>query len=281
MHAHSKAVCLLLLTALLWSTGGVLIKWMAWHPLAIAGMRSAVAALFLWAVLGRPRFAWTWVQLSGAAAHAASVVLFVTATSLTTAANAIVLTYTAPIYVALGSGWVLGESVTRGDWWAIGAVLVGMAFFFLDQLTLAGWWGNMCAMGAGLAFAWLVLAWRHQAADSPLAMVLLGNVMAALVGLPFMFTSLPPLSTWVALGLAGSVQLGLSFVLYRRAMPHVSAVEAVLIPAIEPLLNPLWVFLSLGETPGGWAMVGGALVIVAITWRGMSTARATPLATLP
>lgn len=279
MHAHAKAVLLLLLTALLWSTGGVLIKWMAWHPLAIAGMRSAIAAVFLWAVLGRPRITWSWMQLSGAAAHAASVLLFVTATSLTTAANAIVLTYTAPIYVALGSGWLLREPVTKGDWWAVGTVLLGMGFFFCDQLTLAGWWGNLCAMGAGVAFAWLVLSWRQQQGDAPLAMILLGNVMAALVGLPFMLQSVPPLGTWLALGFAGSVQLGLSFVLYRRAMPHVSAVEAVLIPAIEPLLNPLWVFLSLGETPGGWALFGGTLVIAAITWRGLTAAKAMPLAT--
>ncbi len=274
MSAHTKAVILLLCTALLWSTGGVFIKWITWHPLAIAGMRSAIAALVLWAVLGRPRFTWSWMQVSGAGAHAASVLLYVTATKLTTAANAIVLTYTAPIYVALCSAWLLREPVTSVDWLAILVVIVGMTLFFFDQLTWAGWWGNVCAMGGGMAFAWVVLSMRKQHQASSLETVLLGNVLAALVGLPYMWQQPPTdVTSWLALGLAGTLQLGLSFVLYSIAMKRVSAVEAILIPAIEPILNPLWVVLFIGEIPGGWALLGGTLVILALTARGLVAPR--------
>ncbi|MGE3539398.1 MAG: DMT family transporter [Candidatus Tectimicrobiota bacterium] len=266
---------MLLLTACLWSTGGVLIKWITWHPLAIAGMRSAIAALFLWSVLRRPHFTWTAAQIGGGIAHAASVLLFVAATKLTTAANAIVLVYTAPIYVALGSAWFVHEPVRRYDWGVIACVLGGMVFFFLDQLSFAGWWGNICAIAAGLAFAWLVLCLRQQQHDSSLETVLLGNVLAGCAGLPFMVQTLPDLTSWFALLLAGTLQIGLSFVLYSQAIKHVSAVEAVLIPAIEPLLNPLWVMLLLGETPGPWALLGGSMVIASITSRGILASRHT------
>lgn len=269
MSTHTKAVVLLLLTACLWSTGGVLIKWIAWHPLAIAGMRSALAGLFLWAVLRRPHFTWSATQIGGGLAHAASVLLFVTATKLTTAANAIVLVYTAPIYVALLSRWFLREPVTRVDWLVIPCVLGGMALFFLDQLTLEGWWGNICAIAGGLAFAWLVLCMRRQQQASPLETVLVGNVIAALAGVPWMFETLPDLTSWVALGISGTLQIGLSFVLYSQAIKHVSAVEAVLIPMIEPLLNPLWVLLVLGELPGPWALLGGAMVVLTLALRGL------------
>lgn len=272
MSNHARAVLLLILTACLWSTGGVLIKWITWHPLAIAGMRSAFAALFLWAVLGRPAFSWSAIQISGGIAHAASVLLFVTATKLTTAANAIVLVYTAPVYVALFSTWFLHEPVRRLDWLVIAGVLGGMGLFFLDQLSLAGWWGNLCAIGGGMAFAWLVLCMRQQQAAA-LQTVLLGNIIATLAGAPFMFQSFPDAASWLGLGLSGTLQIGLSFVLYSRAIQHVRAIEAVVIPMIEPLLNPLWVMLLLGEVPGRWARLGGAVVVLAVTSRGLTTLR--------
>jgi drug/metabolite transporter (DMT)-like permease len=122
----------LVASALLWSVGGVLIKWVEWHPLAIAGVRSAIAAATLWAVLRRPRFDWSAAQIGGAVAYAATVLLYVSAVKLTTAANAILLQYTAPIYVALFGAWFLGERTTWLDWLAIACSLGGMALFFRD-----------------------------------------------------------------------------------------------------------------------------------------------------
>jgi drug/metabolite transporter (DMT)-like permease len=273
MSEHKKAIMLLLLTAVLWSTGGLLIKWVAWNALAIAGMRSMIAAVFLLGVLGRPRFTWSAAQIGGALAYASCVLCFVTATKLTTAANAILLVYTAPIYVALCSAWYLQEKVSRLDWLTIALVMGGMGLFFLDQLTLAGWWGNVCAIAGGLTMAWTVLCLCKQKDASALETVLLGNVMAAVIGLPFMFGTWPGFSSWVALALAGTVQIGLAFVLYTRAIKAVSAVDAVLIGVIEPVLNPLWVLLVIGEVPGPWVMLGGTVVVLSITVRGLLTAR--------
>ena len=269
IQERQKAVMLLFCTAVLWSTGGLLIKWVEWHPMAIAGMRSAIAAAFLLLVLKRPQFTWSGVQMSGSVAYAASVVGFVVATRLTTAANAILLVYTAPIYVAMLSAWFLQERVTAFDWLTILLVLSGMGLFFFERLTVEGFWGNICAIVGGMAFAWVVLCLRKQQGTSLLETVLLGNMIAALVGMPFMFRTLPDLSSWVALLLSGTVQIGLAFVLYVIAMRSVSALEAILIPVIEPLLNPLWVFLLLGEVPSLWTVIGGSVVVVSVTVRGL------------
>jgi drug/metabolite transporter (DMT)-like permease len=269
MQARKKAIMFLLCTAVLWSTGGLLIKWIEWHPMAIAGMRSAIAATFLLLVLKRPQFTWSGVQMSGGAAYAASVLSFVVATKLTTAANAILLVYTAPIYVALLSAWFLQERVTTLDWLTILLVLSGMGMFFFERLTVEGFWGNICAIVGGMAFAWVVLCLRKQQGTSLLETVLLGNMIAALVGVPFMFGAMPDLSSWIALLLSGTLQIGLAFVLYAIAIRSVSALEAILIPVIEPLLNPFWVFLLLGEVPSLWTVIGGSVVVVSVTARGL------------
>ena len=269
LEERPKAVVLLLCTAVLWSTGGLLIKWIDWHPMAIASMRSAIAAAFLLLVLRRPRFTWSGVQIGGGIAYACCMLGFVAATKLTTAANAILLVYTAPIYVALWSAWFLQERVTTLDWVTILLVLGGMGLFFLERLTVAGFWGNVCAIGGGMAFAWVVLCLRKQKGTSVLETVVLGNLIAALVGLPFMFHGLPSVSSCMALVLSGTLQIGLAFILYAIAIRSVSALEAILIPMIEPLLNPLWVFLLLGETPSFWAVVGGIIVVASVTVRGL------------
>ncbi len=267
-----KAIGFLIVTAILWSSGGLLIKWISWNPMAIAGMRSAVAALVLLVALRRPRLTWSSAQIGGAIAYTVTVILFVLANKLTTAANAILLQYTSPIYVALFGAWFLGERATWLDWTTILVVIGGMGLFFLDDLTTGGFWGNVCAISSGVTFACFVLFMRKQKNDSPLESVFLGNIFTALIGFPFMFQTMPNASSWVGLLLSGMLQLGLSHVLYSVAIKHVTALEAILISVIEPILNPLWVLLVLGEAPGPWAFLGGFVVLVSVTIRYVVTA---------
>jgi len=269
---RSKAIGFLVVTAVLWSSGGLLIKWISWNPIAIAGMRSVVAALVLLVALRRPNLTWSSAQIGGAIAYAVTVTLFVLANKLTTAANAILLQYTSPIYVALFGAWFLGERATRLDWTTIFVVIGGMALFFLDDLTIGGFWGNVCAISSGVTFACFVLFMRKQKNDSPLESVFLGNILTALIGFPFMFEAMPSASSWVGLMLSGVLQLGLSHVLYSAAIKHVTALEAILISVIEPILNPLWVLLIMGEAPGPWAFLGGFIVLVSVTIRYVVTA---------
>ncbi len=267
---HRRALLLLLLTAVLWSLGGVLIKWVNWNPVAIAGTRSLIGAALIWMVFRRElRFTWTFDLIGGAVAYAGTVVLFVIANKLTTAANAILLQYTAPIYVALFSPWFLGERADRRDWLTLLVMLCGMALFFMDELSLDGYLGNGIALVSGLCFAWLTLFLRRQKNGSALPSLLLGNLLAGVIGLPFMFQSMPDLSSGVGLLLMGVVQLGLPYILYALALRHIRAVEGILIPMIEPVLNPVWVFLMMGEQPSPLALVGGAIILGAVLFRAL------------
>jgi drug/metabolite transporter (DMT)-like permease len=258
------------LTALLWSTGGVLIKWIQWHPLALCGARSAIAALLLWAVLKRPQFNWSFAQIGGAVSYAATVLIYVSAVKLTTAANAILLQYTAPMWVALFGAWFVGERTSRLDWLAVALSLAGMVLFFRDGLASQSLVGDLLAVLSGITMAWMTLFLRKQKDGSPLESVLLGNVLAAVVGLPFVLNSPPPnVPGLLALILMGLFQLGLPYVLYTAAIKQVTALEAMLVATIEPILNPIWVLLLVGERPSVWALLGGALVVAAITGRGL------------
>jgi drug/metabolite transporter (DMT)-like permease len=267
-----QAIGFLVVTAILWSSAGVLIKMISWNPIAIAGMRSAIGTLVLLVFLRRPHLTWSSAQIGGAVAFAATVILFVLANRLTTAANAILLQYTSPIFVALLGAWFLGERATRLDWATIFVVIGGMALFFLDDLTTGGLWGNVCAIASGVTFACFVLFMRKQKNDSPLESAFLGNILTALIGFPFMLEAMPSASSWVGLMLSGVLQLGLAQVLYSAAIKHVTALEAILIAVVETILSPVWVLLVMGEAPGPWALLGGFVVLVSVTIRYVVTA---------
>jgi drug/metabolite transporter (DMT)-like permease len=273
MEKRSKAILSLLLSAILWSSGGLFIKMVSWNPVAIAGLRSLIAMVVIIAYVRHPRFTWTFPQIGGAVAYAVTVTLFVVATKLTTAANAILLQYTAPVYVAFLSAWILKERPRWFDWLTIGVVIGGMTLFFLDHLAPGNLLGNGFAILSGVSFAFLVLFMRKQRNESPVETVLLGNLLTGLVGLPFMFESMPDALSWLGLLFLGVIQLGVSYVLYSKAIKYVTALEAILIPGIEPILNPIWVFLILGERPGKWALIGGAIVLISVTLRSLIAIR--------
>ena len=277
---HTRAIGQLILAALCWSAGGLLIKSVDWPPLAVAGGRGLIAAVFL-AATNRPlRFHFSGMQILGAVAYAACTVTFVIATKMTTAANAILLQYTAPVWIALLGAWFLGERATRADWITIVVVLGGMGLFVADGLKLTSLTGNLIGAASGVAFAIMTLALRKQKSGSPVESIILGNLLAFLVGLPEIVhaPALPPVG-WLALGALGCIQLGVSYWLYARAIRHVTALEAVLVPVIEPLLNPVWVLIVYRERPSSLALVGGALVLSAVTWRALGSLRARPSVT--
>jgi drug/metabolite transporter (DMT)-like permease len=256
-----RYVFLLLFTAFFWSLGGVLIKSIDWNPVAIAGSRSLIA-IFLIAIL-RPsvlrRFSWT--AVFGGMAYTITVVLFVVATKLTTAANAIFLQYTAPIYIALLSPWLLRERVSRFDWILIGVAFGGIALFFCDGLSLAGTWGVIAALTSGVSYAWLTMLMRREKSASPEAAVFLGNLMTVLVAAPAMW---PPVNlghNWPWLLALGVLQLTIPYLLYARAIRHVRALDASIVSMIEPILNPIWVMFAVGERPAQWAIIGGCIVL--------------------
>ena len=153
------------------------------------------------------------------------------------------------------------------DWITISIVFGGMALFFMDDLAAGGVWGNILAAISGVSFAFTAIFMRMQKDGRPIDSVLLGNILTFLICLPFMFKPVSDMKSWIALIILGLLQLGLSYILYSFAIKHVTALEALLIPVLEPILNPLWVFLVIGELPGLWSIIGGVIVLIAVTFR--------------
>lgn len=273
MNEKSKAMLLMAATALMWSSGGLVIKLVDWHPMAITGVRSALAALTLLLLFrGRLSFRLSPVRLGAALGYAGLLITNVAATKLTTAANAILLAYTAPIYVALLAPVFLKEKTRRSDWLFIAITVCGMVLFFLDKLSPSGWWGNVIAMGTGISYAVFTLCMRAQKDASPVESVIMGHGITALCGLPFMLTTAPGAEGWLGLVYLGVLQQGVSLALYTWAIKRLGAVEAILIMTLEPIFNPVWVALGYGELPGAWAVAGGVVVISAVTLRGLLAA---------
>jgi drug/metabolite transporter (DMT)-like permease len=213
----------------------------------------------------------------GAASYALMVICFVVATRRTTAANAIFIQYTSPVYVALLSWPLLRERITAVDLVACAGVLVGMVLFFRDGLSAEALGGNVIAIVSSFGAAGLPLALRadqraltragelRAAAISPALMIALGDLAAVLLCTPAMLASpLHGARSWLLLAGLGLGQIGLPYVLYGIAIRRLTALEGSLVPALEPILNPVWVALGTGETPGPSAMVGGGFVLASV-----------------
>jgi drug/metabolite transporter (DMT)-like permease len=273
---HRQAVALLALCAVLWSTAGVLFKLVDWNAGAIWSVRSAIAATVLW-LWRRPSFARiSAAEWRGAGSLAATTGLFILANKLTTAANAILIQYSAPIWVALLGAWLLGERATRIDWLTIITVIGGIVLFFFEQLSFDHVAGNLVALCAGVAFAVNVVSFRQVALtpgagpSDPLRPMLLGNLIGTVLGAPFLLASPPPGATgWAALAALGLFQQAAAYFCYAWAIRHTTAIEATLVSGIEPMLSPIWVAIAFGERPGPWAVLGGAIVVGAVTARGV------------
>jgi len=262
----------ILAAAILWSTAGAAIKLCGLDGFQIASGRSAVAALVIFALFPSARALPTRRTLAVAVAYAATVVLFVLATKHTTAANAIFIQDTAPLYVMLLSPLVLRERPTRQELAAAPVYACGLGLFFFDQLSPGQLTGNLLAVASGVAFASCIVGLRWVR-GSDLAAVAWGNVIAAAGALPFALGG--PAPTTLDLGLLlflGTFQLGFSYALFSIGLRHVSAIEASLLMLLEPVLNPVWTFLLAGERPGPWALAGGAVILAATLWRTLPKA---------
>jgi drug/metabolite transporter (DMT)-like permease len=257
----SKYVLLLLSTAVLWSLGGVLVKSIDLAAVTIAGSRSLIATVIMTFAMRGTIQKISWQTCPGAIAYSATVFLFVVATKLTTAANAIFLQYTAPVYIALISPWYLRERTEWRDWVLVFIALFGIGLFFLDRLSPQGLSGIIAALASGFSFAWLTVLMRRQKEGSPEAVILLGNALTFLIALPWMFPIPALAQNGPRLLVLGCVQLTIPYLLYSIAIRHVRALDAAVISIIEPILNPIWVMLATNERPSFWAVVGGTIVL--------------------
>ena len=256
--------------AILWSSGGLFIKLAPMPGLAVAGGRSLVAGIFYLLAMRPNLRAARW---STAAAYAGCIVTFVSATKLTTAANAIFLQYTGPAYVLLLSPWLLAEPLRAIDGACVVLSLAGMSLFFVGKVAAGQALGNVLGVVSGVFFALAIVLLRRDAKggeDTALPSTALGNLIAAAVTLPWLLKAAPAIATPRGLSVLlylGVVQLGVAYWLFVRGVRKVPAAEASLISMLEPVLNPVWVLVGFGERPGPWAIAGGAVVVGAVVLR--------------
>ncbi|HEY8089547.1 MAG TPA: DMT family transporter [Polyangiaceae bacterium] len=290
--SRAGGVALVLAAAVLWSTGGLGIKSVHGAALSIAGWRGLFALPVLAGLVvvrarragpgwARPlRRAWTWL---GAASYAVMVICFVVATRWTTAADAIFIQYTSPVYVALLSWPLLRERVTWRGALACAGVLAGMVLFFGDGLSTTARLGNLVAVVSSFGAAGLPLSLRAEqitlrsgdardlaaAAVAPALAILAGDVAAVLLCSPAMLASPPGARDLLLLAALGLGQIGLPYLLYALAVPRLTALEGSLVPTLEPILNPVWVALGTGELPGPMAIVGGGFVLASVVLQAL------------
>lgn len=257
----------LLIVALLWSSGGVLIKMLDWPGPTIACLRGLIVFIaFIPLMRGQFRLE---RGLEGlvAALYAGALFSFVVATKLTSAANAIVLQYSAPVFVAIFSWYFLKERISKRDLVFISLIIGGMILFFLDQLSSDGMLGNLIAILSGASFGAMVIAIRNLDQRASLRGVWYGNFILAL---GVIFVPIPEFidiqSTFQIMALS-LFQIALPYYLYSQVAQRVPSLDTILILTLEPILNPIWVMLTLGEKPGPWAILGAIVVILGVTLR--------------
>jgi DME family drug/metabolite transporter len=275
MNARRKGVLLVAAAALLWSTGGIGIKAVAEPPLKVTFYRSLFAAIAL--MLFLPREAWatrrwrsTPAFILAIISYAACLTTFVVATKWTTAANAIFLQYAGAIWVLLLSPIVVREPLRARDAIAIAVALGGMALFFVGRFESRGMAGNVMALLSSVFFAALILSLRREH-DASQATVTWGNVLTALAVLPFVAPNLSlSLTSLGVLLFLGAFQIALAYSLFAKGLAYVTATQASITGMLEPICNPMWVFLILGERPSPFAIAGAVVVLTAIAWHTLS-----------
>jgi drug/metabolite transporter (DMT)-like permease len=269
----------ILIAAVLWSTGGLFIKWTILPAFAVLFYRSCFALLVVAFVTRKQGFGLNKVTAVASVLYAALIVLFVTATKMTTAANAIFLQYTAPVYLLIFEPLIYKEKFRARDLVTVLVCLGGMTLFFVGKLRPEDVAGNILALASGVTFAAYFLLLRHPSSRlvNRASSAIYGNILVILLAFPWGLAALPGLTQHDALSVIylGTIQIGLAYVLFTYAMAHgVRSLDAGIIGYAEPVLNPLWVFLVLGEKPSQWALLGGAIIIVAVIVHMFVDARA-------
>ncbi len=265
----NKAIIEILLCSALWSIAGIFMKWIPWSALVIASFRSLLAGCVAYAYMRATKQKLTFTRFSvfGAVSLCATMTLFCLANKTTTAANAIVLQFTDPIWIILISAVFFHKRFTKADVLAVVFTFGGIALFFADGLDAGNTVGNLIALGSGVTFACYYITLGGCPENERMSAIVLANAMTFLIGLPLVVTTKPEFSAMPILFIAvlGVFQLGIPYVLLARGSGWCPPLVCSLLGALEPLLNPVWVAIFDGETPGFLALVGGAIVIATIT----------------
>ena len=259
----------MLICAALWSIAGILMKLIPWNGFAIAGLRSLVAGLTIFAymkITGKKLILNKQTLIAGIMTGCVYI-CFTCANKLTTAANSIVLQFTSPVFIVIFSAIFQKARIRKRDLVTVVLTLLGIALFFLDQLKPGYILGNIVAIIAGMFMAGMFILVGTQEGDERFSTITIGQTFTFLVGLPFIIATKPEFTGIAAASILilGIFQLGISYILYVKASVSCPPLACCLLGVLEPLLNPVWVMIFDGETPGIFALIGGVIIIITIT----------------
>ncbi len=262
-------VAYVLIAVLLWSTGGLFIKLTSLDAYQVTFFRSLLAAVTVLIITRKNGLKINAFGILTSIIYAMLLFLFVWATKKTTAANAIFLQYTAPIYILILAPFVIGEKFHWRDLITVLICITGMSLFFVGQLRIDDYQGNIAALGSGIFLGLYIMLLRHPHADgfNPVIAVIYGNFLLAFLTLPSGIAVIPVmnLTDILAVSFLGIIQIGISYILFIKGVRGgTRPLDASLIGFIEPLLNPVWVFIFVGEKPSEWAIIGGGIIIASV-----------------
>jgi drug/metabolite transporter (DMT)-like permease len=257
-----------LLAAVLWSLAGVFIKFLDLHPLTIVFYRSFFASLVFVPFLKRTHPSLNVSILVSVTSYSAAITAFVAANKLTTAANAIVLQYSAPIFVFLYSRLILGQRITKPYALALAVSMTGVGIIALDSAGEPEMTGVLLALFSGVFFAIYMVNLQNMKETSPVYLTWLNNLVCAVLLLPVVKSkfSISLEQGWGLLTM-GAVQLALPYYFFSKGLSTLALPEAALIALIEPVLNPLWVALVIGEIPSFATITGGSVILLGLSVR--------------
>ena len=268
-NTRQYAILMTVLAAILWSTGGIFIKLLPQDAFTILFYRSFYAGIIFLLIFGKKLFVFNKLSIISSLFYAPLLIAFVSSTKLTTAANAIFLQYTAPAFVLLLEPYFIRTKLKKINIFTVVVCFMGMGLFFIEQLSSPdNWLGIWLALLSGVILTGLLITQKMNKPEYQPGAVFLGNMLVCLITLPWFIASpSPSIIENTYLMILGFGQLGLGFALFLYGQKHLPAIESALIAMLEPLLNPVWVFIGYGEHPGNWAIAGGLIILLTLVFR--------------
>lgn len=269
MSKENKAIIQMLICATLWSIAGIFMKLLPWNGFAVASLRSLFAGITIltYMRISGIKLVFTKKTVAGGILTGLVYICFTCANKLTTAANAIVLQFTSPVFIVIFTSIIYKTKIKKGDLITVLLTLAGIALFFFDDLKTGYIIGNIVAIAAGMFMAGMYMVVGVMDDEMRFSTISIGQMFTFLAGLPFVIATKPVFNatTLSCIAVLGIFQLGISYILYCKASKYCPPLACCLLGVIEPLLNPVWVMIFDGEKPGIFALIGAVIVVATIT----------------
>lgn len=272
LSEHNKGILFVFIAALLWSSGGLFIKLISFNAMQLSFFRCSIAALTFAVLFRKQILFFNKLSLINSIFYSIVLISFVIATKTTTAANAILLQATAPIYVLIFEPLINKTKYTKINVITVAVCVMGMFLFFVGKIEPSHYEGNFVALVSGITFAAFFLGMKKNDPKFQHSSIFWGNIIVAFVCLPFLF-SLESIksSDLLMVSFLGVFQIAFAYAFLSSGLKRIYAIEASIISMIEPVLNPVWVFIGYGEIPSVTAIIGGVIILTSITIRTLIT----------